>query len=131
MIISDLLDSNANALFVDLQMRIYKLEEVLLSAAPKGDFAETIRAQILITKAAFAASNAQYKTFIQEPVAPPPVTLQHGQGVVTWREKLDEATTVAGRELTCMEMFELARNHVMTEQEIKDQKESFARQDMD
>lgn len=120
MIINDLFDSNANNLFAELQLKISRLQSVLSSAEPGGDFAETVKAQLKITKAAFQAARAQYNQIISPPIAPS--TCVHGQGEVTWAEKLSDATEAAGRDLTYKELKMLVHTHCMTAHELEDWK---------
>jgi hypothetical protein len=60
MIIQDLLASNANALISELTGKLSRLQDVLLSAEPGGDFAETIMAQIDITTRALSAAHEAF-----------------------------------------------------------------------
>jgi len=50
---------------------------------------------------------------------------------VTWKQQVDVAREQLGRELTLAELLELAKDYKMTPEEVEEQRQSWARQDMD
>lgn len=128
-LITDLLESNANALFAELRGKISKLADVHSSAEPGGDFATTVRAQWDVTDAALKAAERVFTEYMKPPIAPNPTP--DGTGVITWGEKVCDAQDVMGRDLSLTELLVLAKSHQMTPNELEMQRQSFARQDMD
>lgn len=128
-LLTDLLESNANALFAELRGKISKLADVHSSAKPGGDFATTVRAQWDINEAALKAAERVFTEYMKPPIAPNPTP--NGTGVITWKERVADATAEAGHELSLDQLLHLAKSHQMTPAELEAQRVSWSKQDMD